>query len=120
MVNELLIDEICKAGGHDEPLSRFMNVKMEGEIRVRELDLENERVLDFILYDIKREYKAGNTISTTRYKGKRAKVWFSHLYPNVLKPIFLGTFSNGTTFLGWCSLVLSATKKPAALFGIII
>ena len=119
MVNELLIDEICKAGGHDEPLSRFMNVKMEGEIRVRELDLENERVLDFILYDIKREFQAGTLISSTSYKGKRVKSWFSHSFPPILNPKILGLFKDNV-LMGWISFLDSISFKGRKILGFII
>ena len=119
MVEAAEMHQYCKVGGYNEVLESLVHVDIEGKIRVKELDLEQEAVLDFILRDIKREYKQGNLLSTTRYKGKHSKRWFNFGYPKILEPRLFGVF-NKKAFLGWFSLLKSAIGEDWIQYGIIL
>ena len=117
MVEAADIHQYCKVGGYNEVLECLVHVDIEGKIRVKELDLEQEVVLDFILKDIKQEHENGMMFSSTKYRGKHPRRWFGFLYPDMLDPHLFGIFLK-KIFLGWFTLVRSPNNNDWVPFGI--
>ena len=122
-----------KKGGHDRPLHFWEYTRVGRAILVREMNLNDDGVLDEILTDIMLESEAGTIQTPIRYdyeglrtrsdgspRPKRARKWFNQIYPSFLKPVFLGAYFMNGTCIGWISLVRAFSIPGQVQVGIII
>ena len=93
-----------KPGGHSRVLARSIRLPREDFIVLKELDLDDDRVLNMVLTNIKEGNNKGLFLTNTGYRGKYPKKWFNFLYPHELDPILIGILDLADILMGWMSL----------------